>query len=282
MKYRNGYLLLYLLALLCVCREVFAQRRVGNKGGGVQRSYNRPMNGGATRTAPTRNLSGATRNTNNNTGNRTNINRNSNNTNVSGNTVNINVDRSRNVNVVNNNTVIRRNAIATYPRAPYIYGGRRYYCYHPYVYHPYYPYSWGPAWHPWGTFVAALAATALVVTVADAVYHYEEGVWYASSKGGYTAVAAPVGGTVNNIPTGAQTVVVNNTTNYYYGGTYYEKSGTQYKVVAPPAGAVVDKLPEGGKEVKIGDQTYVQVGSTFYQPVQVDGKNKYEVTQVEE
>jgi hypothetical protein len=51
-------------------------------------------------------------------------------------------------------------------------------------------------------------------------------------------------------------------------------------VVAPPAGATVQSLPEGGEEVKIGDQTYVKVGETYYQPVEVDGKNKYEVTQV--
>jgi len=44
----------------------------------------------------------------------------------------------------------------------------------------------------------------------------------------------------------------------------------------------VDNLPEGGEEVKIGDQTYVKVGETYYQPVQVDGKDKYEVSQVEE
>ncbi|WP_211345593.1 DUF6515 family protein [Paraflavitalea soli] len=76
--------------------------------------------------------------------------------------------------------------------------------------------------------------------------------------------------------------MLKNVTSYYYGGAYYEKSGSGYKAVAPPAGAVVDNLPAGGEEVKIGDQTYVKVGETYYQPVQVDGKNKYEVSQVEE
>jgi hypothetical protein len=52
--------------------------------------------------------------------------------------------------------------------------------------------------------------------------------------------------------------------------------------VAPPAGAVVDNLPEGGEEVKIGEQTYVKYGETYYAPVQVDGKDKYEVVQVED
>ena len=152
----------------------------------------------------------------------------------------------------------------------------------PYVYHPFHPFYWGPVWHPWGFFVAALATTAIVVAVADASYHYDQGVWYSQASGGYTVVAAPVGGTVTTIPSNAQPVVVNNTTNYYYGGAYYEKSGTQYKVVAPPAGAVVDGLPEGGEEVKIGDQTYVKVGETYYQPVKEDGKDKYEVAQIED
>lgn len=201
----------------------------------------------------------------------------------SGNTININVDRSHDVNVINNrNTVVRRNNIATYVRPPYAWGGRRFYCYHPYFYHPYRPFYWGPAWHPWGFFVAALATTAIIVAVEDAKYHYDQGVWYAQGNGGYTVVQAPVGGTVTTIPSGNQPVVVNSITNYYYGGAFYEKTGNGYKVVSPPAGAVVDNLPQGGEEVKVGDQSYVKVGATYYQPVQVDGKNKYEVTQIEE
>jgi len=137
----------------------------------------------------------------------------------------------------------------------------------------------GAGMAPWGFLVATLAVTAIVVSVENAQYHYDQGVWYSQTSGGYTVVQAPVGGTVTTIPTSSQPVVVNNTTNYYYGGAYYEKDGTQYKVVPPPAGAVVEGLPEGGEEVKIGDQTYVKVGDTYYQPVQ---DNKYEVAQVEQ
>lgn len=203
------------------------------------------------------------------------------NTNI-GNDVNINVDRSRDVNMQRNTAVAPR-PIGYYPRPPYMYGGRAFFCFHPYAYHPFVPFYWGPAWHPWGFFVAALAVTAIIVAVNDEEYHYDEGVWYQEDKEkeGYTVVSAPVGGTVTKIPSDAQTVEVNNTTNYYYGGTYYEKDGQKYKVVPPPAGAVVDNLPAGGEEVKIGDQTYVKVGETYYQPVKVDGKDKYEVTQVE-
>jgi len=130
-------------------------------------------------------------------------------------------------------------------------------------------------------FAATLAVTAIVVSVESTQYHYDQGVWYTSTNGGYTAVPAPVGGTVNNIPSGAETVNTGTVNNYYYGGTYYEKDGEKYTVVAPTAGTIVENLPEGGEEVTIGDAKYVKFGETYYQPVKIDGKDKYEVVQVE-
>ncbi len=268
--------------------------RMGSGGGGTQRSIN-----GGSHKSPDRSIqhNNNDRINTNNSGNRNSGNRNSNNKitdnsrNISGsgnkiNTgdVNINIDNSKHFNQINTrNTVVRPMPRAYYPRPPYRYGGRAYFCFHPYVYHPYRPFYWGPVWHPWGFFVATLAVTAIVVSVENAQYHYDQGVWYSQSSGGYTVVQAPVGGTVTTIPSGNQPVVVNNVTNYYYGGAYYEKSSDgKYKVVAPPAGAVVDNLPEGGEEVRIGDQTYVKIGETYYQPVEVDGKDKYEVAQIED
>ena len=178
--------------------------------------------------------------------------------------------------------MVRRNTVA-YTRPPYVYGGRSYYSFHPYYYHPYHPFYWGPVYHPWGFFVAALATTAIIVTVANQQYHYDQGVYYAPSNGGYTVVQAPVGAVVTTIPSNAQVVQVNQTTNnYYYGGTFYEKSDKGYTVVPPTAGTVVESLPEGGKETKIGDVTYTKVGETYYQPVQIDGKDKYEVVDVQD
>lgn len=207
----------------------------------------------------------------NNSNNRGDVNIGSGNTNV-----NINVDNSR-------NTTVRRNTNVHYNRPPYRYGGHSYYCYHPYHYHPYTPYYWGPVWHPWGFFVATMAVTAVAISVNNATYHYDNGVYYAPSNGGYTVVAAPVGATVQTIPSNSQTVVVNETTNnYYYGGTYYEKSDKGYTVVPPTAGCVVESLPEGGEEVKIGDVTYVKVGETYYQPIEKNGKDLYEVVDVVE
>jgi len=227
------------------------------------------------------NKSNLDRNKTNINRNQGNLDRNRGNINVDNSKRNINIDNSRNVNV--NRNVYVRPPVRPYPRPPYYYGGFRYYSYHPYHYHPYRPYYWGPVWHPWGFFVAAVAVTAIVVSVNNQPYYYDSGVYYIESNGGYTVVQAPAGATIKVLPEGSQTVVVNETTNnYYYGGTFYEKSDGGYTVVPPTAGTLVENLPEGGEEVKIGDVTYVQYGETYYQPVLIDGKNMYEVVNVEE
>jgi len=131
--------------------------------------------------------------------------------------------------------------------------------------------------------VATLAVTAIVVTVHEQQYHYDEGVFYVESDGGYVVVEAPQGATVKVIPKDSEVVEVSPTVNnYYYGGTFYEQADGQYTVVPPPAGSVVSNLPEGAEEVKVGDQTFVKYGDTYYMPVEVDGKNMYEIVQVEE
>lgn len=203
--------------------------------------------------------------------------------------VNINVDNSKDINIdrrtnINRSTHVVRRSPYRYSRPPYSYGGFHFYCHFGYSYHPYRPYYYGPTWHPWGFFIGALTATAIVVSINNAQYHYDQGVFYEESQGGYTAVQAPNGAVVPDISDNAQQVVIeqNVTNNYYYGGTYYEKSSDGYTVVPPQAGSLVEGLPEGAEEVKIGDVTYVQYGDTFYQPVKVDGKDMYEVVQIEE
>jgi hypothetical protein len=207
-------------------------------------------------------------------------------TNIDNSRKNINIDNSTNVNIGSNNrgnNVVRRNNFRPYPRPPYVYGGFRYRCYNPFFYHPYTPFFWGPVWHPWGFFVAALATTAIIVSIENQQYHYDQGVYYVQSNGGYTVVQAPVGATITTLPPKSETVIVNETVNnYYYGGTFYEKGEKGYTVVPPTAGTIVEHLPEGGKEVKLGDITYVKVGDIYYQPIQKDGKNMYEVVDVEE
>ena len=68
---------------------------------------------------------------------------------------------------------------------------------------------------------------------------------------------------------------------YRYGGTYYEKSDKGYTVVPPTAGTIVEQLPEGAKEEKVGDQIFMKLGEVYYQPIKKDGKDMYEVVNVE-
>jgi hypothetical protein len=137
----------------------------------------------------------------------------------------------------------------------------------------------GPAW-----FDEGMASADVPKILAAEEYYYDEGVFYLKGSGGYTVVAAPVGGVVKTIPSGYETVVLDDAggaKNYYWGGTFYEKVSNGYKVVAPTAGAVVEHMAEGGEEVKMGDVTYVKLGETYYQPIQQNGKSMYEVVNVE-
>ncbi len=121
--------------------------------------------------------------------------------------------------------------------------------------------------------------------LAEEEYYYDEGVFYLKGSGGYTVVAAPVGGVVKTIPSGYETIVLDEASgvkNYYWGGTFYEKVSNGYKVVPPTSGAVVENMADGGEEVKMGDVTYVKLGETYYQPIQENGKDMYEVVDVEE
>jgi hypothetical protein len=164
-----------------------------------------------------------------------------------------------------------------YPHAPYAYGGRHYYAYRPYAYHRYTPFYWGAGFRPYGALVATMAATAVAVSVANTQYYYASGVWYLPSEGQYQVVAAPVDATVTSLPPDA--VAIGND-EYYYGGTYYQKTAKGYVVVAPRAGTVVENLPPGGEEVAMGDRKYVKIGETYYQPIEQDGRAKYEVVEV--
>ncbi len=195
--------------------------------------------------------------------------------------VNINIDNSIDIN--RNVNVVRRSPVR-YTRPPYTYGGFHFYCHFGYHYYPYRPYYYGPYYHPWGFFLATLTATAIIVSVNNATYHYDQGVFYEEQNDGYVAVEAPEGAVVAEIPSGAEQVQVeqNVTNNYYYGGTYYEKTPEGYEVIPPTAGSVVTNLPEEAEEVKIGDVTYVKLGDVLYQPVLVEDEEAYEVVQVEE
>lgn len=151
---------------------------------------------------------------------------------------------------------------------------------HAYSYHPYHPYYWGHNWHPLGYFAASLARDALLVSIANRQYYYDEGVYYQPSAGGYSVVPAPVGATVSSLPPGYETTMVGNDYYYYYGGAFYIDTGNGYQVVPAPYGAVVTQIPDGAIQQDINGQTYLVYNNTYYQPVSQNGTDAYEVVQV--
>lgn len=45
---------------------------------------------------------------------------------------------------------------------------------------------------------------------------------------------------------------------------------------------LMPNVSEGGEEVKMGEITYVKLGETYFQPIQENGKDMYEVADVED
>jgi Family of unknown function (DUF6515) len=148
---------------------------------------------------------------------------------------------------------------------------------HPYYYHPYRPSYWGPHWHPLGFFLSSLAADAVLFSIANQQYYYDQGVYYEPTNGGYSVVPPPVGAVVAYLPQGYETTMVGNDTYYYYGGAFYITNGQGYQVVPSPPGAVIIQLPVGAVEQQINGDTYLVYNNTYFQPISQDGQDAYEV-----
>ena len=55
-------------------------------------------------------------------------------------------------------------------------------------------------WHPVGFFMAAMTTTAIVVSLNNRQYHYDQGVYYVPADNGYEAVSAPIGAKIPDLP----------------------------------------------------------------------------------
>jgi hypothetical protein len=126
-----------------------------------------------------------------------------------------------------------------------------------------------------------MAATAIIVSVNNASYHYDQGVYYTQSSGGYTVVNAPTNIVVNTLPKDMETIKLNDDTYYYFGGAFYIKENGKYKVIEAPDGAVVTNIPEGGEELEVEGEKYVVYNTTYYQPFSQNGKDLYQVVAME-
>ncbi|MGY6743095.1 MAG: DUF6515 family protein [Cecembia sp.] len=214
---------------------------------------------------------------------------------------NINIGNNNNINInAQRNTVVRVNMMhPMMMRPPFMWGGMRVFAFHSFFWFPFRPFFWGPMWHPWGFHTPMLPPQAQVVNVVNETnitnvtnvtnvtniineYHYVDGVFYQKDDEGYVVVPAPIGAEVSRIPENFERVEVGeNEYNFYWGGAYFEETANGFRVVPPVAGTLVENLSEGGEEVKIGDRTLIRFGETYYQPVQVNGRNMYEVVYIE-
>jgi len=158
----------------------------------------------------------------------------------------------------------------------HVYGG-----FHPYAFHPYHPYMWGAYWHPFGYFATSLAADAILLSIANQQYYYDNGVYYQPYNGGYTVVAPPVGAVVSYVPSGYQVVqAADGSEYYYYGGAFYVPQGGSFRVVPAPVGAIVNEIPEGAQDQQINGQDYLLYNNTYFEPISQNGQDAYEVVQV--
>ena len=156
--------------------------------------------------------------------------------------------------------------------------------------------GWGPHvfwhpthfWHPFGFFLATLATTAIIVSIADhdsSKVYYDNGTYYEQSnqsgQSGYVVVPAPIGARVPTLPDGNTEITVGSTDYYYYAGTFYVQDTDQvhYVVVQAPVGAVVPYLPDGNEKKKISDIQYYVYDGIYYQPKSSNGQVVYQVVQ---
>jgi len=149
--------------------------------------------------------------------------------------------------------------------------------YQPYRYHPYRGHRYGPHWHPHGHILRTLATAAIITSINNKQYHYYSGVYYVRQSGGYMVVNPPINIIVNTLPDGFENIMLNGYSYAYFGGAFYVKENGQHKVIDAPDGAVVTYIPEGATEEDINGNYYVVYNHTYYQPFYQNGKNLYQV-----
>jgi len=129
--------------------------------------------------------------------------------------------------------------------------------------------------------MATMFTTAVLISVSNQNYYYNEGVYYSPSGSGYVVVPAPAGAAITELPSGYSSLTVGSARYYYYGGIFYSLSGDSYNVVTAPVGAVVNDLPEGAEEIEVGGVKLLKYNNAFFQPVSQSGNDAYEVVNVQ-
>ena len=140
-----------------------------------------------------------------------------------------------------------------------------------------------PAWHysgvpARGAFIDRVPHTASRINYGGSFYHFNDGVFYRQSRGGFVVAAPPYGLRIRMLPRGVLSFNVRGLSYYYYCGTYYSRRGGEYEVVPAPMGAIVESIPQGYERMQIRGETYYGVDGVQYRPIMRNGAMWYEVT----
>ena len=139
-----------------------------------------------------------------------------------------------------------------------------------------------PAWHysrmpARGAFINRLPNESARINYGGSFYHFNDGLFYRPSRGGFVVAAPPFGLRIGMLPRGFLSFNVRGLPYYYYCGTYYIHRGREYEVVAPPLGAVVESLPQGYDKLNVRGETFYVVDGVQYRPILRKGEIWYEV-----
>ncbi len=105
-----------------------------------------------------------------------------------------------------------------------------------------------------GKSVAKLPKGFISLGVAGVLFYYSRGIFYKKGPSGFIVVNAPIGATLENLPSGYNTVLVGgNNTFFVANGVYYQKVRAGYVVVEPPA--AVEVRPPAVPTVVVGKIT---------------------------
>jgi hypothetical protein len=117
-------------------------------------------------------------------------------------------------------------------------------------------------------------------------YYYRDGIFFSKSLNSNRrfVIDKPCSGLrVPDIPASRNEYIVNGVSYYYYYGTFYiyDASTSEYVVVTPPVGLVVNSMPAYAMKIVINDNSYYVVDNVLYKAIRSEGKEKYEVTNLD-
>lgn len=129
--------------------------------------------------------------------------------------------------------------------------------------------------------VRTLPAKHTVVVHNKRKYHFHSGNYYRYTNNRYVLVYPPRGFRVRTLPVGYRVVYIGGVKRYYYRGLFYKTVNNEYEVIEPELGTIVPELPVNDIEPTIIDgATIYEYNSIVYEPITVERKTQYRVTDI--